>query len=151
MVGPGGATIPRMPVLPLGSAALTQEERARIRYHLGYPNVQAYATFALGTPQAFEGLFAIDSAFDKVNMYALPTVRELMAKCDETEQQMFEFQPDLEVSKVCDIELRSDAQQRLRDQYDWWRNALANQLGVYCNPFDKRDNARASINATVMH
>lgn len=139
------------PPLPLGPQALTQEERARIRYHLGYPNVVAYATFALGTPQSFEGLFAIDSAFDKVNPHALPNVRELLARCDETEAQRFEFQPDLEVSKVCDIELRPDAQQRLWNQYDYWRNGLANQLGVYCNPFDKRDNARGGLNATVMH
>lgn len=139
------------PPLPLGPQALTTEERARIRYHLGFPNVQQYATFALGTPQAFEGLFVLESAFDKVIPESLPTVRELMARCDETEAQRFEFQPDLEVSKVCDIELRSDAQMRLWDQYDYWRNALANQLGVYCNPFDKRENARPGINAMVMH
>ncbi len=139
------------PPLPLGPQALTPEERACIRYHLGYPNVQQYATFALGTPQAFEGLFAIETAFDKVIPQALPGIRELLARCDETEAQRFEFQPDLEVSEVCDIKLRPDAQNRLWDQYDYWRNGLANQLGVYCNVFDKRDNARGGINATVMH
>ncbi len=139
------------PPLPLGPQALTPEERARIRYHLGYPNVQPYATFALGTPSSSESLFAIEGAFDKVIPQALPKIRELMAKCDETEEQRFEFQPDLEVSKVCDIELRPDAQRQLSNQYDYWRNGLANQLGVYCNPYDKRDNVGPSLNSSVMH
>ena len=33
----------------------------------------------------------------------------------------------------------TDEQQALGKNYDYWRNALANALGVYANPFDKRD------------
>jgi len=138
-----------VPVLPISPAALTPDERARIRYHLGYPNVQAFATFALGTPASSEALFAIEGAFDKVIPEALPNIRQLIARCDEAEQERYDNLGNLIVSKVCDIELRPDAMSALQLEYDRRRNALANELGVYCNPYDKRDNAGPGLNCPV--
>ncbi len=131
-------------------AALTDDERVRIRHHLGFLNVSGAATFALGVPQAVEPMFAIERAFQLVLPTALGLVRLLLARCDATEAQRFDNQENLAVTSVCDIDLRADEQQALGKNYDYWRNALANALGVYANPFDKRDIGGSGLNVPVL-
>ena len=131
--------------------ALADEEKVKIRHHLGYINVGQGSTFFLGSPATVEINFAIENAMTKLLPQAYPLVREMLARCDATEQQLFDNQENLAVTKVCDIELRSDEMKELDKRYDRWRGALANALGVYFNPWDKRDVGGASgVNVPVV-
>lgn len=117
----------------------TDEEKVRCRHHLGFLNVQEAYTFVLGTPAGVETQFIIEGALNRMLPAALPLFRELLAKCDSTEAQRFEDQEALVASKVGSIDLRGrEGQVGLALQYDYWRQGLANLLGIYVNPFDKR-------------
>jgi hypothetical protein len=124
---------------------LTEEEKTSIRHHLGYLNVAEAATFALGTPAGVETQFLIESAFTKVLEGALPLVRRTLCKLDATEEQMFCGQETAEVQSIGDITTNVTGEHRhqaeLRRAYRWWQASLANLLGVYVNPFDKRAGA----------
>lgn len=127
----------------------TEEEKVRIRHHLGYLNVAASATFVLGSPAAVETQFIIETAMNKVLPEAETMARNLIARCDFVENQMVENQELLAVEAVGEITVRKDEFSALQVRYNYWRNALANALGIYPNPFDKR--FAGGLNVTVQH
>ena len=126
-------------------------EKTRIRHHLGYLNVAAVQTFVLGTPAAVETQFLVEGAMNKVLPEALVLARELIAKCDAVEAQISENQELLAVTQVDEIGVRQDEFEQLKKRYDYWRNGLANCMGIYSNPFDKRFGAGGGINIPVSH
>ena len=128
---------------------LTAEEKVRARYHCGYLQVGQASTFVLGTPASVDVAFIIENAFDKLLPESLSLVRELIAKCDACDAQLLDDMPNLAVDKVCDIGLRADEMEQLDKRYERWRQALANCLGVYCNPYDKRMIGGPGINCPV--
>lgn len=134
-----------LPALP------TDEEKVRARHHLGFLNVQEAYTFVLGTPAGVETQFIVEGALNRMLPAAMPLFRELLARCDATEAQRFEDQDSLVASRVGSIELRGrEGQVAQALQYDYWRQGLANLLGIYVNPFDKRSDLSASgVNARV--
>lgn len=129
--------------------SLTDEEKVKIRHHLGYLNVSAVQTFVLGSPAAVETQFIIEGAMTKVLDAALPEVRRHLVILDQIEAQMVEDHELLAVSQVGEIAVRPDEQQALDLRYQRWRQSLANLLGVYPNPFDKRYGSR--VNVPVSH
>lgn len=134
----------QLPPLP------TDEEKVRARHHLGFLNVQEAYTFVLGTPAGVETQFIIEGALNRMLPAAVPLFRELLAKCDSTEAQRFDDQEALVASKVGGIDLRGrEGQIGLALQYDYWRQGLANLLGIYVNPFDKRTDLGGGLNVRV--
>jgi hypothetical protein len=129
---------------------LTEEEKVRVRYHLGYVNVGQASTFVLGTPASVDVSFILENAFLKILPAALSLVRELIGKCDACDAQLLEDMPNLAVDAVCDIKLRSDEMQQLDMRYERWRTALANCFGVYPNPYDKRTIGGPTLNVPVL-
>ena len=131
----------------------SEPEKVRIRHHLGYLNVAAAATFVLGAPAAMETSFIIESAMNKVLLDAETLARDLIAKCDAVEAQMSDNQELLAVTQVDEIGVRQDEFQALINRYHYWRNGLANVLGVYPNPFDKRfaNGGAGGLNIPVNH
>lgn len=119
-------------------ASLTPAEKVLIRHHLGYLNVQAAQTFVLGVPAAVEPQFIIEGAMDKLLEEALPQVRKILGVLELLEGQKIEDYENLAVSELGSIKLRPDEQEKLEEQLDYWRGALANALGIVHNPFDKR-------------
>lgn len=120
---------------------LTAQDKVKIRHHLGFLNVQEAQTFVLGTPAGVETQFAIEGAMNRLLPEAVPHVRELIERCNETECQRFQSQDArVEVKQVGDIQIagKDGVDTNVRD-YNYWRQALANAFGIYANPFDKRD------------
>lgn len=132
------------------SLLLTDEEKVRIRHHLGYLNVQAAATFQLGIPAAVQTQFVIESAMNKIIADALPKVRQLLSVLDGIEAQMVDDAELAAINRLDTIEINQKEQVQLRDQYDYHRRGLANLFGVFPNPYDQRF-AGGGINATVHH
>lgn len=128
-------------------------EKVRIRHHLGYLNVAAAQTFVLGTPAGVETQFLVEGAMNKVLPEAEVLIREMLAKCDAVEGQITENQELLAVTQVDEIGVRQDEFEQLVKRYHYWRNGLANALGIYPNPFDKRFGAGSAmgVNVPVRH
>lgn len=137
----------QLPLHPLPTA----EEKVRARHHLGFLNVDEAYTFVLGTPAGVETQFIIEGALNRILPSAMPLFRELLAKCDATEAQRFDDQDSLVASRVGSIELRGrEGQVAQAMQYDYWRQGLANLMGIYVNPFDKRtDLSGGGLNVRV--
>jgi capsule polysaccharide export protein KpsE/RkpR len=131
---------------------LTDDEKVRVRHHCGYMNVKEAATFMLGSPSGVETQFVIEGALNLVLGSALPLVRTLLTRCDAAEAQLDEDMESLVASKVGGIALRDDEFEKVIQRYEHWRQALANAIGVFCNPYDKRPALSPggnSINITV--
>ena len=129
-------------------AALTLEERAQIRDHMGFMNVSSVLTYQLGVPAAVEQSFLIEGAMNKILPEALATVRQHLEVLNTIRCAMVENLDLLSVNRVGDIEVNRKLMTEYQTQYDWWRQSLGNLLGVIPNPFDKRAFGR-SLNAKV--
>lgn len=133
--------------------AFTDEEKANIRYHLGYPNVSTVATFALGVPAAIEPSFILENAMNVVLLPAESRVRKILETLDKVEDQMVDDLDLLAVNQVDEIQVREKEQEQLVYSYMFWRNSLANLFGVVANPYDKRffGTGAMGINVPVLH
>lgn len=116
---------------------LTEEEKVRVRSHLGYLNVADVQTFVLGTPASVETQFIIEGAMNKVLEAALPYVRNVLGECEGILTQLRDNRENLAVKKLGDIELNDREFEQLRQRYDFWKGKLADAFGVYENPFSK--------------
>jgi hypothetical protein len=126
---------------------LTDDEKVKIRHHLGFLNVAEAYTFVLGTPAAVETQFLIEGAMIRILEVALPLVRKIVQVLDTIEQQMIDDLELLAVTKVGELDINPDEHPKLRVEYERWQGSLANALGIYPNPWDKR--AMGQINVTV--
>lgn len=119
--------------------ALTQEERARIRYHLGFPNVGNQTILALGVPAAGHPAFLLETTMNNVLPEAEPTLRGLIKQCDCVEAQLADARSRLKASVAGNVVLRGPEElEALEDQYDYWTDALVDVFGVNKNPFSKK-------------
>jgi|TARA_Y100000034_G_scaffold121294_1_gene165329 hypothetical protein len=132
----------------------TDEEKVRIRHHLGYLNVQRAQTFVLGVPAGVQTQFIIEGAMDRVLIEAEPEARRLIAVLDTLESQLICDLELLAVDKVGEIIIRKTEMKELWKQYQKWQGALSNIMGIYPNPFDKRFEGigvGAGVNVRVQH
>lgn len=128
----------------------TDEEKVKIRHHLGYLNVQEAATFALGVPAAVETQHLIEGAMNKVLPAAIGEARRHIQILDGIETQLIGDLELLAITQIGEISVRQDEMKALRKEYQYWRQGLANLLGTYPNPFDKRYSS-SEANVPVRH
>jgi len=119
--------------------ALTQPEKARIRYHLGFPNIGTATVLALGFPAGGHPAFLLESAMNQILPESEPLVRNAVLQCDCIEQQLAEARQRLKVNTAGNVILRGREElEDLEDQYDYWTDALVDIFGVNKNPFSKK-------------
>lgn len=138
---------------PGDAAVLTEEDKSRIRMHMGYPDVRAAASFTVGFPATIETAFLIEKAMNEVRFGALPTLRRILDVLDSFDEIDVE---DVEVhvaSKVGEIEINNKEHQVIDSRYDKWLGRLENLLCVSRNPFDKRfaSGGYDGVNRPVVH
>ena len=119
--------------------SLTQPEKARIRYHLGFPNIGTATVLALGFPAGGHPTFLLESAMNQVLPEAEPLVRNAILQCDCIEKQLAEARQRLKAATAGSVILRGREElEDLEDQYDYWTDALVDVFGVIKNPFSKK-------------
>lgn len=130
--------------------SFSDQEKVKIRHHLGYLNVTNAATFVLGIPQAVETQFIIERAMNLVPAAAEGEVRRHVSILGGLEDLMVCGHEHLAIDSIGEIDVRADEQEALTKRYQYWQNSLANLLGIYPNPFDKRFSAAgARVNVPV--
>lgn len=134
------------------AAVLTEQDKSRIRGHMGYPDVRAAASFVVGFPATIETAYLIETAMNEVRIEAVPRLRRILDVLDSFEELDAE---DVEVhvaSKVGEIEVNNKEHRVIDDRYDVWLGKLENFLCVSRNPFDKRwaGGSPGSINRPVV-
>lgn len=128
--------------------ALSDPEKARIRYHLGYAGTTDAASMTMGAPSSRQENFMIESAMDRVQLDGEPILRDLLAECEAVEKEMKCARKQLAVAKVGRTELRSnEAGKSITDSYERehtrWAQRLAEHLGTPLGPFSRRFNQSA--------
>ncbi len=133
---------------------LTDEEKVRVRHHLGYLNVQEAQTFNYGIPAGVQTQFSIESAMDKILPQSAGLVREHLCILDGIERQAIGAYELVETSEVGDIKIDPEMHRKLFGTHGYmrWRASLANLFGVMPNPYDFRFvGMSGGVNAPVRH
>lgn len=120
--------------------ALTDDEKIRVRTHLGYLNTQPAAAITFGTVVPLQTLFLVDSAMEKILPGAEDRVRRILGTLDHIEELMVCALPNLAATSMDGIELRADQIDQLEHEYDRWSLRLAELLGVPRYPGSRRFN-----------
>lgn len=120
---------------------LSEEEKVRIRDHLGFLNSSELSTFVLGLPAGVETQFLIERA---MNLYvkesALPMVREILCELNGLDESRKAVRKTIAVESIGGVKMRapSDAFAELNKEFIRLIGRLANAFGVAPNPFDNR-------------
>lgn len=117
---------------------LSEDEKVRVRNHLGYPQVSQLASIQFGLPKPLQTAFLLETALDKIVEGALATVRHYLQVLDDTEARMLKAQKRLAVRRIDEIETREDEIERLDRDYVKWAHRLADLFGVPLYPFSTK-------------
>lgn len=109
--------------------ALTDFERQRVRYHLGYPSVQPAAAITFGIVRPIQTLFLVESAMNLILPQAEDEVRRIIGIMDGVECRLVEAQDRLAAKRIDNLELRDDEPAQLEAEYRRWGYRLADNLG----------------------
>lgn len=131
----------------------TEEEKARIRYHLGYLQSDLILSALLGVNALAQPQFLVEGQMNRMPDTAVSLVRNLIGKCDVTEQQLFEAQEYVVASEVDEIKINPDKLPQLQERYRYWVQKLADQFGVPINAYSAAFQAVGgmAINAPRIH
>lgn len=130
---------------------LTADEKARVRHHTGYPEVQPAASIQFGLPRPLQAAFMLELAMENVMVTAVPRIRDILQVLDDVEQKMIDAQCYLVADRLDTITLAGsgDAKSRLvtdrlESEYVRWAERLVDIFGVPLYPFSSRFNTSAS-------
>lgn len=129
---------------------LTEGEKERIRYHLGYMETsfggnQAAASLAFGIPRPAQTMFLVESAIQELltNLFAVERVRGILQTMDNIELQIAAAACTLAAESLGEIKLRGATKGEtfpdlLEREYVRWGYRLADVLGVPVYAYSKR-------------
>ena len=124
---------------------LTDPEKARVRYHLGYPQTDGMASIQLGIPKATQTGFLCELAMNLLtDVQALATCREILSNLDKIDSALITALCQIGVASLGEIKLHPLAQQgqlstdSLRKEYTHWADRLADLLGTPKYPYSTR-------------
>lgn len=129
---------------------LTNEEKSKVRRHLGFPETTAVSAYAFGIPITLQGVFLVDNAMNVLNEEGAARVRELLAVLDSMEQKILKAACTLTVESVDNIKMRGaqagmTATDLLEREYKRWASRLADCLGVPFYPYSNRFGGGANV------
>lgn len=124
--------------------ALSETDKERVRYHLGYLNTSFAASLTLGIPRPVQTLFLVEDAMALLIPQTVPRVLCILDTMDVIERKLVGALEQLGVKRLAEIELHplSDrgllSTDSLEAEYVRWGNRLADILGVPHYPFSAR-------------
>jgi len=111
-------------------AAFTDEQRSRVRYHMGLPDSEQIATIVNGERTVMGVVFAVDRTLALVNDTARPKILELVGAMDDAEHEIFKLAKQAKFTKLGKLEMNTGALAAIEAIYDAAGNRLANFLGL---------------------
>lgn len=137
----------------MANAVLTEEEKARVRYHLGYPQTDPVASIQLGVPAAGQPQFTVELQMNRIPNSAIATIRSLVGRCDVTEQAIFDCQSRMVAKSVDEVDLNPEEANMLRTEYRYWVQKLSDNLGAPINAYASafQIGGRLPLNISVCH
>ena len=133
--------------------AFTDQEKAQTLHHLGYPNWTNLANgIQLGIPAGSQPLFLIEQAFDRLLPGGEEQVRLDLCNCIDIENQMSDARSRFKAVALGELKLNAMETQQLRTELVYWRQKLADDLGVVQNPYSQSayEGLPGGVNAKVL-
>lgn len=115
-------------------ATFTDEDKARVRYHLEYPNVERDTTAIAGAVFYSDASFVLESMLNAVSAAAIPMIQRTLTIMDNIELQMVDALQRLQASKADVVTLNPHEHLALQENYIYWQTRLCKQLSVQVNP-----------------
>lgn len=128
-------------------AALTDEEKERVRYHLGYPTVQLVGSVQFGLPRPLQTAFILESSMASLIATAIDRVRRYLQILDDIECKLVDAQCRLAAKQLGEITLRDDEPDKLEHEYWRWASRLADILGVPLYYYSNRFKGQSGVAA----
>lgn len=132
-------------------APLDDQQKERVRYHLGYLGVESGAMLSFGIPASRQTLFLIENAMNQLMAVSVPRVLTILQVLDNIEKQLAEALCYLTADQLGELALAGSKDprarlvtDRLEREYVRWANRLADIFGVPKYPFSARTNAGGS-------
>lgn len=132
--------------------AFTEQEKGQVLHHLGYPNwSQLAASIQLGFPAGSQPLFLVQQAFTRLFPDGEEQVRFDLCNCIDIENQLGDARSRFKALALGELKLNPMETQQLYGQLTYWRNKLADDLGVVQNPYSQSayEGMPGGINAKV--
>ena len=117
---------------------LTEAEKERVRYHLGYLQVSAAASIQLGIPRPLQTVFLLEQGLNNVIENAIPRVRRILNVMDNVENKLEESQDRLAAKQLDSLQLRDNEPDMLEKEYVRWGYRLADLFGVPIYAYSNR-------------
>lgn len=117
---------------------LTDAEKERVRYHLGYLEVSGAASIQLGIPRPLQTVFLLEQGLNNVIENAIPRVRRILNVMDGVEEKLHESQDRLAAKQLDSLQLRDNEPDMLEKEYVRWGYRLADLFGVPIYPYSNR-------------
>lgn len=118
--------------------ALTDGEKQRIRYHLGYPSLTDAASLSFGVPTLNQTNHLVESALNRLLEPSLEQIRSIVRVMDGIELQLISAQSRLRAEKLEELTLRGDECDALEGEYRRWGYRLADIIGAPIYPYSMR-------------
>ena len=123
--------------------ALTPADKERIRYHLGYLNIEASAAIQLGFPRGSQAQFLVEQACERLMEATVGGVSQIVSVLDRIEGQMIASLTRLTAQQLGELKLRNSNEEAtegdlLEREYRRWAQRLADNLGVPLNVYSER-------------
>lgn len=109
-------------------------DKARIRYHLEYPNVARVTTSIGGVVRNSDAEFVLEAMMENIIELAQPLILRTLDILDGIELQMVEALARLQAAKADVVTLNPEEHSALQGQYSYWQGRLSKQLSVPVNP-----------------
>jgi hypothetical protein len=118
------------------------DEKAAIRYYLGYPGISQSRMLSLGIPDASQLQFILELNFDNVLPSHEPYIRRALQELGCIEDQQSKLRGSLGVTHVVgSVKLDTvGALEALDDQFVNWTCKLSDLLGAPPNVFSNTNN-----------
>lgn len=120
------------------SAVLTEEEKDRILYHMGYGVVNVASLFTLGMPAMSEPLYIAASAVNHIKVSSIQLVREIVAVLDRIDRADVEDIDYIPAAELGELKLAPDRQDRIKEKRRDWAQRLSDVLIAPLNPYSDR-------------
>ncbi len=133
--------------------AFTDQEKAQVLHHLGYPSwTNLAASIQLGFPAGSQPLFLVEQAFNRLLPGGEEQVRLDLCNCIDIESQMGDARSRFKAQALGELKLNAMEPQMLRTELVYWRQKLADDLGVVQNPYSQSvfEGMPGGINAKVV-
>jgi len=124
---------------------LTEIDKERIRYHLGYLETSFAASIQLGLPRPLQTVFLLEQSMELLsNQYAIDRCLRILDVLDKIECQLQEATEYLVADTLGNMSLHPLKSKgllvtdNLEREYVRWANRLADMLGTPLYPFSDR-------------